>query len=150
MLTCIEVVLLDLLLCILNHLGEDWHVNRLVILPLLHQDGVGAVTKCTPEEVLQGDMETARTWVALTSGTSTELVIDTTAFVALGTKNVKSTSLVHSLTLGGKLLRCLGIISNHRCARARHAACLRGICCIPLGHNVRDGPAATTAVRLIG
>ena len=75
-LTCIEVVLLDLLLCIFNHLGEDWHVNRLVIFPLLHQDGVGAVTKCTPEEVFEGDMEAARTWVALTSGTSSKLIVD--------------------------------------------------------------------------
>ena len=96
-LTDTEVVLLDLLLCTLDTLGYHRTLDHLAFLEseAVHHTGDTLGGEKTHEFVFERYIEDRRTGVALTSGTTTQLAIDATAFVALCTDDGKTSGCLH-------------------------------------------------------
>src|SRR5262249_39779775 len=94
-----EVLLLDLLLRVLDLAREDRGLHRLVLLDLepLH-DLLDAVAGEQPDEVvLAGQVEPRFAVVALTAGTSAELVVDAAGLVSLGAEDVEAAQFADAL-----------------------------------------------------
>ena len=74
-----EVVELDLLLCFLDCIGKHFMLNLLILGNTQRSEDLHKSLRAeqTHKVVLQGNVETGFTRISLSSGTSTELVIDT-------------------------------------------------------------------------
>ncbi len=96
-----EVVLLHLLLRTLNGVGNHRVLNHLAVLEahLVHNACQTVGAEHTHQVVLHADIEDAATRVALTSCTSAQLAVHTTALVTLGAYDGKT---ARSLYFGGE------------------------------------------------
>ena len=97
-LTNAEVACFNLLLRVLDGLGYEAVLNRLIILhtQLVHNAGNIIATEQTHQIVLQAQEEFGRTRIALTSAAATQLVINTTAFMTLRTDDMQTAKLRHA------------------------------------------------------
>ena len=89
----VEVTPFHFALCIFNLTCQDARLNRHATFRCQFiQDSSRTVKrKQTQQWVLKRQVEAAGTWVALTAGTTAQLIVDTAAFVALRTDNVQAT-----------------------------------------------------------
>ena len=55
-------------------------------------------TKQTHQVIFQGNVELGFTWISLTSGTSTQLIVDTSGLMTLGTNDTKSAKFLNALS----------------------------------------------------
>ena len=96
------MVLLNLLLGILNAAGNHAVLYHLTFLEAqtVHHTGNTLAGKQTHQLILDRNEEDTATWVTLTTGTATQLTVNTTALVTLGTNNGQTAG---SLYLGSKL-----------------------------------------------
>ena len=85
-----KVAALDLLLGALHDVGEHLALDRLILLDVhaVEDHTHPLAAEDTHQVVLAGEEELALTRVALTAGTSAQLVVDTAALVALRTDDV--------------------------------------------------------------
>ena len=92
-----KVILLYLLLCALNRVGNHLMLDHLTLLEahLIHQACQSVGTEHTHQVVLHTHEEHTATWVTLTSCTTTQLTVHTATLVALGTKDSQTASLFH-------------------------------------------------------
>ena len=91
-LTNTEVVALNLLLSLLDGIGKHLMLNLLIF---RHAQGVENAHQTLGSEeahqiVLQRNVETGFSRISLTSGTSSQLIVNTAGLVALGTDNLQS------------------------------------------------------------
>ena len=96
-LTDTEVVLLHLALCTLDALADHWTLDTLAVLEAqaVHHLGNTLRGEETHQFVLQRYIEDRRAWVALTTGTTTQLAVYTAALMALGTNDGKTACCLH-------------------------------------------------------
>ena len=82
-----KVSALNLALCIFNGIGQNFIFNRhiLVNFQRIHHRVDAVAAKQSHQIVFQGEVESRTARVALTSGTSAQLVVDTSGFMTLGT-----------------------------------------------------------------
>ena len=101
-LTNTEVVFLHLLLSTLNRLVNHWVLNHLAFLEseFVHNGRNAVRSKEAHQLILKRYIEHRGTWVSLTSCTSTQLTVHTTALMTLRTNNGKTTCCFHFI---GKL-----------------------------------------------
>src|SRR5581483_2011025 len=94
-----EVLLLDLLLRVLDLLGEDRGLHRLVVRHLeARHDVLDAVAgEESHELVLAGQVEARLARVSLAAGAAAELVVDAPRLVALRAHDVQAAKLAHPL-----------------------------------------------------
>ena len=95
----VEVAGLDLALCGLDGARHQAGLDGLTLgqLQTVH-DGLEAVTgEDLEQRIFHGQVEARRTLVTLATGTTTQLVVDTTGFVALGADDVQTALLEHFL-----------------------------------------------------
>jgi len=90
-----KVIKLNLLLCFLNSIGKHLMLNLLILCNTqrskdLHQS---LRTKQTHQVILQRDVETGFTRVSLSTGTSTELIVNTSGFMTLCTDDHQATGI---------------------------------------------------------
>src|SRR4029079_1469905 len=87
-----EVLLLDLLLCVLDLLREEFRLHRLVVRNLeTLDDPIDPIAgEQTHEVVLGGQVETRLAGIALTAGAAAELVVDPSRLVPLGAEHVEA------------------------------------------------------------
>ena len=119
-----KVVKLDLLLCFLDCIRKHLVFDLLVLCNTkrsknLHQS---LRTEQTHQVVFQRDIETGFTRVSLTSGTSTQLVIDTSGLVTLCTDDLQTTGFsCHIVKLD------IGTTTSHVCSDG-NGSCLSCLC----------------------
>jgi hypothetical protein len=105
--TDVEVATLHLALRILDSLGHPGMLDGLALFhaQLLHHAGHAIGGEDAHQGIFHGEVETGGTRVTLTTGTATQLVVDTTGFVALGTYDVQTASRQHRIVtfLPGRL-----------------------------------------------
>src|SRR5687767_1318642 len=94
-----EVLLLDLLLRVLDLLGEDRCLHRLVVghLEPLHDVLDPVAREQAHELVLAGEVEARLAGVALATRAAAKLVVDAARLVALGAEHVEAAGLPHPL-----------------------------------------------------
>ena len=97
LLTNVEVAAFDLALGLLDGVGHHAVLDRFTG---LHAQGFHEVLhpirgEDTHQAVFQGQVETAGTGVTLTTGTTTQLVVDTARFVTLGRNHLQAAGLQH-------------------------------------------------------
>ena len=99
-LTNAKVTCFHLLLGVFNGLGYQAVLNRLIILhtQLIHNASNIIAAKEAHQIVLQAQEEFGRAGVALTRATTTQLVIDTAAFMALGANDMQTAQFGDTLT----------------------------------------------------
>ena len=92
MLTNAEVTCFNLLLRIFDGLGNQAVFNRLIILhaQLIHDASNIITAEQAHQVILQAQEEFGRTGVTLTGATTAQLVINTTAFMTLGTDDMQT------------------------------------------------------------
>ena len=92
-----EVVLLHFLLCTLNRRRDHVMFNHLALLEahLIHQACQAVRTEHTHQVILHTHIEYTATWVTLTTCTTTQLTVHTTALVTLGTNDSQTTCILH-------------------------------------------------------
>ena len=102
----LEVHALDLGLRPQDRLRHDLGFDRDVVgdLEAFHHRGDAVGGEQAHEVVLEREVEPALARVALSSGTTTQLVVDTTRLVPLGTENVEAAALDDLLVLHVRLL----------------------------------------------
>ena len=102
LLTHIEVAAFDFALGAFDLTGQQAMFDRYAALgSKTIQDGGGAIQgKQAQQRVFKRKIEAAGTRVALAAGTTTQLVVDTAAFVAFGTDNVQTTGFQYALVVG--------------------------------------------------
>src|SRR5699024_3026280 len=94
-LTDTEVVALDLLLRLLDRVGKHLVLDLLVLGNAQRSEDLHQTlgTAETHQVVLQRDAETGFTRTSLTSGTSAQLIVDTSGFMALRTDDLQTAGL---------------------------------------------------------
>jgi hypothetical protein len=104
----IEVARFDLALRGFQRAGDERMLDRFAFrhFQLIH-DGAQTITgKDAQQRIVQTQVETRRTGIALTPGTTTQLVVDTARFVAFGTDDMQTASgqhgFVHLLPFGSQ------------------------------------------------
>ena len=100
--TNFKVVRFNLLLCPFNRLGNHTMLNRLVFghLELFHNERNAMRAKDAQQIIFKAHVKTALTRITLATGTTTQLVINTTRFVPFGTKDVQAARVKDLLLLG--------------------------------------------------
>src|ERR1700761_6123454 len=95
--TNIEVVLLDLALCLLDLPADHAIFQRVVFLHAEHAHPAAdpVASEDAQQVVLQRQVETRRTRIALAARTTTQLVVDTARLMSLGTDNVQAAGFEH-------------------------------------------------------
>ena len=88
-----KVVTLDLLLCFLNCTGKHLMLNLLTIRNTHCVEHIDQFfrTEQTHQIIFQRNIETGFTRISLSTGTSTQLIINTTGFMTLGTNDFQTT-----------------------------------------------------------
>ena len=96
-LTDAEVILLDLLLCVLDAASNHAVLNHLAILEAkaVHHSGNTLAGEESHQLVLDADEEDTASWVALTTGTSAELTVHATAFMTFCADDGQATCRFH-------------------------------------------------------
>ena len=105
-LTALEVVILDLLLGVLDGVGQDTRLDGGIVVQthaVDEGDDALVVTEQAHEVVLQGQEEAGLTGVALSSRAAAELVVDTAGLVTLGAQDEEAAGGADALGLGGDL-----------------------------------------------
>ncbi len=113
MFTNIKVAGLDTLLGIFNGSGNLRMLNRYILFPAhaLHQPRNRIAAEETHQVIFHGHIKSGRTWIALTSGTAAQLIIDTAALMALSTNNMQTAQSDNLLLLIETL--CLRLLQRH-------------------------------------
>ena len=137
-----KVILLHLLLCTFDGVGDHLMLNHLALLEAhaIHQSSQTIRTEHTHQVILHTYKEHTATWVTLTSSTTTQLTIHTAALMALSTQDSQTTCFFH---LSGKLN--IGTTTSHVGGDGYHtfATCFSDNICLTLvqlsvEHVVRD------------
>jgi len=124
MLTNGKVIALHLFLCVFNRFGKHPCFNRLV---LCHAHRIYQLhclfgAKQTHQVILQRDIETGFAGVTLTTGTPTQLVINTSGFMTFRTDDFQTTQLCNAFAQLN-----VRTTAGHVC-RNRNCSNLTGIC----------------------
>ena len=99
-LTNLVVAGFDGLLCGAHALGHGLGLDRLAFLHALGHDlGHQLGVEQTHQIVFQRQVEAGLAWIALTAGTTAQLVVDSTGLVALGAEHVQAAQLLDLLML---------------------------------------------------
>ena len=110
----VEVARLDLALCIFNCARDPGMLDGLAFrqLEFVHDRGHAVGGEDAQQRVFQRQIKTAGTGIALTPGTTAQLVIHAARFMALGADDVQAAAgyylLVDRFPFGAQLLRCAG------------------------------------------
>src|SRR4029077_7355782 len=105
MFAAVEVVRLDLLLRVLDRLADPSMLDRDAV---LHPDPAHQALELVGAEdaqqvVLQREEKPRAAWIALTSRTPAQLIVDSPRLVTLGAEDVQSAGREHLLALGEAL-----------------------------------------------
>ena len=95
------VLLLDRGLRPLDRLRDHLRLDRLVVVEATHRPLQRTGGEQTHQLVVEAEVEPALAGVALTAGTTTQLVVDAARVVTLGADHIQTADLDHLLALGG-------------------------------------------------
>src|SRR5437879_3429311 len=100
--TNIEVVAFNLRLSLFDEARDHGALERHILFHANHFHDLGHTvgSETAHKFIIQGQEETRLTRVALASGTSTQLVINTAGFVTLGTNDVQATKRDDEIVIG--------------------------------------------------
>ena len=115
MFTNTEVVFFYLLLCSFDTFRDHWSLNSFTFLKAKTVHYARNTLRCeqTHKLIFERYIENRRTWVSLSTSTTTQLTVNTTAFVSFCTYNCKTTSIFYFLR---KL--DVGTTSRHVCCNS--------------------------------
>src|SRR5690606_31303632 len=97
-LTNAEIVFLNLLLCALNAVADHAVLDHITFLvsQFIHQSGNSLATEHAHQIVFERNIELRSARIALATGTTTKLSVNTSAFMSFRTDDRKSSSFLHS------------------------------------------------------
>ena len=118
-LTRLEVAALHGLLGLLDRTGEHLGVQRRILFHLerVHHAHNTLRTEQTHDVIRHGEIEAALTRVALSAGTAAQLVVDSAAFMPLGTENEEPTGRLDLFGLGRGYRTVFGHFFSKQTAR---------------------------------
>ncbi len=126
-LTRLEVAALHGLLGLLDRSGEHLGVQRRILFHLerVHHAHNTLRTEQTHDVIRHGEIEAALARVALSAGTAAQLVVDSAAFMPLGTENEEPTGRLDLFGLGRGYRAVLGHFFSKQAARRLYRLIVR-------------------------